>query len=317
MATIDLTLDSFKVPAIENYTPPFGTKIVKTDANKGGLSTVEVNSNIMMPFTNMRPKVVTEDSTTTAVEYDAKLVFSSSLAAGVTLSLLAGAYEGCEIFVQNLSNIDNTVTTSSWSSELYGNTSVKLVWSGSEWLINDGFSIGDIKPSSLTTPTLGWLECNGQAISRSIYEKLFSKFSTQLYDSDPTHTLLSRYGTGDGDTTFNLPDYRECALVGVGSNGTFITDMNTQNHEIHTLGEFKDDALQGHYHAPLSTNINNKAILTNYGIGSSASLSTSGGAANLAKSTGEAITDGTHGTPRTDYTTHGKQIGVIYLIKVL
>ena len=41
----------------------------------------------------------------------------------------------------------------------------------------------------------GWLECNGAAISRTTYADLFS-------------TIGTYYGTGDGSSTFNIPDLR-------------------------------------------------------------------------------------------------------------
>jgi microcystin-dependent protein len=41
----------------------------------------------------------------------------------------------------------------------------------------------------------GWLKCNGAAISRTDYADLFDSIGTT-------------YGTGDGSTTFNLPDLR-------------------------------------------------------------------------------------------------------------
>jgi microcystin-dependent protein len=175
--------------------------------------------------------------------------------------------------------------------------------------------VGTVRSSSLANIPYGWLECNGQAVSRTTYSVLFDKFSTQLYDDpssvqDPTHTLLSRYGEGDGTNTFNLPDYRECALVGIGSNGTFITDNTNQSHEIHTLGEFKDDQLQGHYHKGIqigdsgSTSYYKPDVTLNYNTGNGVYIR-------------EPITDNTNGTPRIGSTTHGKQIGVTYLIKVL
>lgn len=151
MATIDLTLDSFKVPAIENYTPPFGTKIVKTDANKGGLSTIEVNSNIMMPFANMRPKVITENSTTTEIEYDAKLIFSSSLQAAVTLGLDDATYEGCHIQFTNLSAFDcdviydNTIIVTVPAGE-----NIEAVWNGSIWILT---TTGTVATGNYMAPT--------------------------------------------------------------------------------------------------------------------------------------------------------------------
>lgn len=45
----------------------------------------------------------------------------------------------------------------------------------------------------LTAPT-GWLLCNGQAVNRAVYADLFTILGT-------------RFGAGDGSTTFNLPDF--------------------------------------------------------------------------------------------------------------
>ena len=45
-----------------------------------------------------------------------------------------------------------------------------------------------------STPT-GWLKANGAAVSRTTYAALFSAIGTT-------------YGSGDGSTTFNLPDMR-------------------------------------------------------------------------------------------------------------
>lgn len=51
------------------------------------------------------------------------------------------------------------------------------------------------------TPDPGWLFAYGQAISRTTYSALFAKFGT-------------KYGVGDGTTTFNLPDKRGRASFG-------------------------------------------------------------------------------------------------------
>ena len=48
----------------------------------------------------------------------------------------------------------------------------------------------------------GWLLCDGTAVSRTQYSALFDKVGTD-------------YGTGDGSTTFNLPDMRGVSPVGV------------------------------------------------------------------------------------------------------
>jgi len=52
-----------------------------------------------------------------------------------------------------------------------------------------------------TTPPTGWLQCNGAAVSRATYAALFTAIGTV-------------YGSGDGSTTFNLPDARGMFLRG-------------------------------------------------------------------------------------------------------
>jgi microcystin-dependent protein len=56
------------------------------------------------------------------------------------------------------------------------------------------------------TPPTGWLLCDGSAVSRTTYVGLFGVIGTA-------------WGTGDGSTSFNLPDMRGRFLRGV-DNGT-------------------------------------------------------------------------------------------------
>ena len=60
-----------------------------------------------------------------------------------------------------------------------------------------------------TVPS-GFLAANGQAVSRSTYAALFAEIGTA-------------WGTGDGTTTFNLPDLRGRVPVAAGQ-GTGLTD---------------------------------------------------------------------------------------------
>ena len=53
----------------------------------------------------------------------------------------------------------------------------------------------------------GWLLCDGSAVSRTTYARLFAAISTT-------------YGNGDGALTFNLPDLRGVYPRGAGTNGT-------------------------------------------------------------------------------------------------
>lgn len=55
-------------------------------------------------------------------------------------------------------------------------------------------------PTAASTPA-GYLDCDGSAVSRTTYSELFDVIGTE-------------YGSGDGSTTFNLPDYRGVFLRG-------------------------------------------------------------------------------------------------------
>lgn len=55
-----------------------------------------------------------------------------------------------------------------------------------------------------TVPTIGWLHCNGAAVSRTTYVKLFAVIGTT-------------FGAGNGTTTFNLPDLRGEFIRGLDS----------------------------------------------------------------------------------------------------
>ncbi len=76
-------------------------------------------------------------------------------------------------------------------------------WDGSAWIIaasNDPSGINPVPAGTIlflsgnAAPT-GYLKANGAAISRATYATLFTAIGTT-------------YGTGDGSTTFNLPDMR-------------------------------------------------------------------------------------------------------------
>lgn len=73
------------------------------------------------------------------------------------------------------------------------------------WAANELMPIGVVLPySGPTAPTAKWLLCQGQAISRTTYAGLFAVIGTS-------------YGTGDGSTTFNLPDLRGRVPIGSGT----------------------------------------------------------------------------------------------------
>lgn len=104
-----------------------------------------------------------------------------------------------------------------------------------------------------------------------------------------------------------LPDYRECTLVGVGQN----TTDTIADHDVYTLGEFKDDQLQGHRHQLDYPYSNDGAGGYGGHIGNGIPSSSRTAYADVIS----AQTSEDHGTPRVGTTTHGKQKGVAYYIK--
>lgn len=138
-----------------------------------------------------------------------------------------------------------------------------------------------------------WLVCDGSAVGRNEYPDLFN-------------CIGETYGAGDGSTTFNLPDFRECVPVGVGENTTHtITD-----HDIYTLGQFKDDQMQ---------NITGTVGLIAAANPNGAFYRDSGDETyNMSGGTGHNATikfDASR-VARAGTTTHGKQVGVNYIIHI-
>ena len=69
----------------------------------------------------------------------------------------------------------------------------------------EGIPTATIVPwSSASVPT-GFLECNGQTVSRSTYSALFAVIGTT-------------YGAGDGSSTFLVPDLQDNVAVGISNN---------------------------------------------------------------------------------------------------
>jgi len=74
-------------------------------------------------------------------------------------------------------------------------------------IVGDTLPIGSMVPYGSTTAPTNWLICDGSAVSRTTYSELFAVIGTS-------------YGSGDGSTTFNLPNYKGRVPVGYDSSQT-------------------------------------------------------------------------------------------------
>ena len=91
---------------------------------------------------------------------------------------------------------------------------------------NVAVNTGTIMSWSNSTIPSGFLECNGSAVSRTTYSALFGVISTD-------------YGSGDGSSTFNLPNLQDKTMVGASSGKAYSTtggaeSVSTSNHTLTT-----------------------------------------------------------------------------------
>ena len=82
--------------------------------------------------------------------------------------------------------------------------------------ITGAVPVGTIIWYSSSTAPVGYLICNGQAVSRTLYPDLFDAIGTT-------------YGPGDGSTTFNLPNLLNKFIEGSTSNVGDIVDAGLPN----------------------------------------------------------------------------------------
>lgn len=77
-------------------------------------------------------------------------------------------------------------------------------WDGTTWV--GIVPSGSLQPFAGATAPNGWLMCFGQAISRTSYADLFAAIGTA-------------HGSGNGSTTFNVPDLRGRTIAGKDNMG--------------------------------------------------------------------------------------------------
>ena len=151
----------------------------------------------------------------------------------------------------------------------------------------------------------GYLPCDGRAVSRTQYSALFNVIGTS-------------FGNGDTINTFNVPDMRESVPVGIGTRSSGVS-----THDPYTLGQFKDDQFKSHNHDAKITGgehghwvgARNDALLNVSGDGDCV---VNQGDSHQTGNVLSSIEGHSHGIEiynRGGNTTHGKQVGVNYIIK--
>ena len=89
--------------------------------------------------------------------------------------------------------------------------------------------VGMIQPFATATAPVGWLKCDNSAVSRTTYTQLFAAIGTT-------------WGSGDGSTTFNVPNLNGFFLRGSGNSELQMANGNV--YQGGNVGTLANDQLQ-------------------------------------------------------------------------
>jgi len=249
MPTIDASLDSIKIPAFENYDPPFnnppiGTPVVRgpdietgVSDNLGGLNIRQVNDNIVAPFVKMRPIQIFENTTLANIGYDAKVVIKAQ--STIALTLNTPAYKGCKLTIINTTSDSHLLNAAGYyqnNFELIPNIIFQIVWNGTIWQNITAPGVGKTisqypleQSPELLYPCAGWLEITSK------FQGAF--FRTRGGNADP-------FIEADGTLT---PQAQGTAV-----NGLKFTGTRAKSGKQSALGSVTESS--SHTHSPLSYN---------------------------------------------------------------
>jgi microcystin-dependent protein len=204
--------------------------------------------------------------------------FGSSMAPGTRKTVrfsgsLALTYNATSMILPTGASVLTSVGDTADVIALGGGNFIVVAYTPAAGAMPPGF-IGDYAGSAAPS---GWLLCYGQAVSRTTYAALFGAISTT-------------YGVGDGSTTFNLPDCRGRAILGLdnmggsaanritagGSGITGTTLGATGGAETVTL---TTPQIPSHSHTATVTDPGHTHTITNQGTNLSGTIAPNGGGA--------------------------------------
>lgn len=159
----------------------------------------------------------------------------------------------------------------------------------------------------------GHIPADGQTISRALYTEVTNKVVDvmgTITDASwvATPTLRGNWATGDGSTTWRVPDLNGKSAGTVGA--PFLRGDGTLSAAV--AGTIQMDAFQGHYHSSTYASLVNSTSFT-AGVQSVVLQGANNGSTMHANTP---VTDGSNGTPRTATETRPLNVTGCFIIKV-
>lgn len=200
--------------------------------------------------TNIGIGLIAKGTGTVAITGNAAVSGTQTVSGAATLSSTA--------HIVGAATLDSTLAVTG-ATTLTGNTTVVGTFNRPP--------TGTITWFASATPPAEWLTCDGSAVSRTTYAALFAVTGTT-------------FGTGDGSTTFNLPNQARNTIVGKGGSGSATlanTVGATGGEETHTLTTPEIPAHTHTYLFPGSTASGSTPNAINAAAGNSTATGSAGG----------------------------------------
>lgn len=172
--------------------------------------------------------------------------------------------------------------------------------------ITDTVPVGTILPfaGNNVPPSSLYAFCDGQTLD-----------NTDGTYNDLEDALGTAWENTPGDGLVTLPDLRECVLVGCGGQ----RGSGVGNHDVYSLGEFKDDRYASHSH---DNDFSATASVSESTPGGAVTVSTYTSNVSVARSGSKhnhsvsVSLKGSIQSSGSGSVTHGKQVGIYYIIKI-
>jgi microcystin-dependent protein len=193
-ATLTLT-----PPATTGYSQVFLVQVAYSDVDSGATVLPYYNSaNPSVPYAGPNNSGASQFTQRNGVCVVALKAGIAAATGSQTIPSPDAGYTG--VYAITLANGQTSITSANWIT-LPGAPFIPTVTSSA-----NAIPSGLIAPFAGGTAPTGWLLCYGQAISRTTYATLFGVIGTS-------------YGSGDGSTTFNVPDLRGSIPAGADNMG--------------------------------------------------------------------------------------------------